>query len=82
MKGIALRILFWLGVVLTLGIVLALLEACAPAATSARATSYETELVLCNQRATTLRESIDCENDVRARYGRPPRALPADGGAE
>jgi len=46
----------------------------------ARSASYESELVICNQRATTLRASIDCENGVRSRFGRPPRPMP-DGGA-
>lgn len=45
----------------------------------ARAATYESELVLCNQQAPTLRASIECENDVRARYRRPPRPL-NDGG--
>jgi hypothetical protein len=55
---------------------------CAAAATSARVSSYETELVVCNKTATTLQQSIDCENGVRARYGRPVRPYPADGGAQ
>lgn len=61
-----------------------LLTGCGAAATSARAASYETELVICNQKAKTLKESIDCENDVRGRYGRPARPYPAsvDGGTQ
>lgn len=46
------------------------------------AASYATALVACSELATTLAESITCENDVRAHYGRPPRPMPRlkDGG--
>jgi hypothetical protein len=59
------------------------LIACVPQASDARATAYEAELVACNRTANSLQESIDCENSVRARYGRPFRASPRsiDGGA-
>lgn len=40
---------------------------------------YGGELALCNQTAQTLQASIECENKVRAKYGRPPRPYP-DGG--
>lgn len=55
---------------------------CVPQASDARATAYEAELVACNRTANSLQESIDCENGVRARYGRPFRASPRsfDGG--
>lgn len=49
----------------------------------AKAGVYEAELVACNRTATSLCKSILCENDSRARHGRPPRELPAscvDGG--
>lgn len=43
---------------------------------------YELELTECTAKSPTLAMSIACENGVRARYGRPPRALPLDGGGE
>lgn len=51
---------------------------------AARAATYESELVSCNQTALSLKASVDCENGVRARYGRPPRVLDfaGDGGAK
>ena len=70
------RYIVMFAIIIAFGIGMAILEGCI----SARPAAYEADLVVCNQRATTLRESIDCENDVRARYGRPPR-LVADGGA-
>lgn len=48
---------------------------------SEKAAIYEFELTACSQKAATLRESIACENEVRARYGRPLRAMPKDGGS-
>ncbi len=51
--------------------------ACAPATKSA---TYQGELVLCNQQAPTLLESVRCENEVRSRYGRPARILHTDAG--
>ncbi len=39
------------------------------------AASYQAALVLCSQSATSFEESIACENDVRAHYGRPPRVV-------
>lgn len=48
---------------------------------SEKAAIYELELTSCSQRSATLRESIACENEVRARYGRPLRAMPKDGGS-
>lgn len=60
---------------------------CAQVATPAEiktAADYEGELVVCSAKAATLRESIECENVSRAKFGRPPRPIPAprvDGGA-
>lgn len=47
------------------------LAACIPAS-DARATSYSFELEECTRVSTTLQASIECEDKVRARYGRPP----------
>ena len=44
---------------------------------------YELELTACTAKSDTLTASILCENEVRARYKRPSRALPKplpDGG--
>ena len=46
---------------------------CATTHVAAKPASYEAELVTCNQKANTLKESVDCENQVRSKYGRPPR---------
>lgn len=43
------------------------------AALDSPAAKYKTELVACNASAQTLRESIECEDRVRAAYGREPR---------
>jgi hypothetical protein len=56
-----------------------MVASCVPSGT-ARPAAYEAELVACSDRATSLAESIRCENEVRARYGRPLRSL--DGGAQ
>lgn len=53
------------------------LSAC-PASPPSRADAYGAELMECNRKATTLRESIECENSVRARYGREPRDAGGD----
>ncbi len=52
-------------------VVLAILGQCGCAAS--RPATYQSELVFCNQTSKTLAESIDCENRVRAAYGRPLR---------
>lgn len=58
--------------------ILAALSGCASAAPAARPAAYETELVVCNRTARSMYESIACENDVRARYGRPRRPFPGE----
>lgn len=47
-----------------------------------KATTYESALIICNELATSLIASIECENRVRVRYGRPLRPLPKDGGPD
>lgn len=42
-------------------------------ATTSRPAAYEAALVACNEWADTLAESIDCENKVRRKFGRPLR---------
>ncbi len=57
--------------------------ACLPSDGELRAASYGSRLEACSRAASTLCESIECENRVRPQYGRPPRELPAsckDGG--
>lgn len=54
-------------------------------ATLEKPKDYEAELIACNALATTLDESIACENEVRAKYRRPLRdagSRPVDGGAK
>ena len=51
------------------------LAACEPS--TAKPAAYGAELEECTRRSITLTESVKCENEVRARYGRPPRALDA-----
>lgn len=59
---------------------LSLASACATTPV-AKPAAYETELLACTAGASTMSESITCENGVRARYGRPPRQDPSkDGG--
>ena len=51
----------------------------------ADAAEYKAKLLLCNQKAVTLKESIDCENEWRKLEKRPLRPYPAnmkDGGAD
>lgn len=48
---------------------------------------YQAELVACTAAKSTLEDAVDCQNEVRSRYGRPLRAVPrkayaADAGAE
>jgi hypothetical protein len=50
-----------------------LVGACASSLEKPR--DYEAELIACNALATSLDESIACENDVRARYRRPLRPV-------
>jgi hypothetical protein len=45
---------------------------CIPPRT-AKPAAYGAELAACSETAKTCEESIRCENQVRARYGRPPR---------
>lgn len=40
--------------------------------------TYEGALILCNKTAHTFKESVDCENAVRAEYGRPLRDAGGD----
>ena len=50
-----------------------------------RPAAYGAELTACNQTATTLCESVYCEQQVRMRYSRPLRTWPAecqDGGSK
>ncbi len=57
---------------------------CGMSTGEARALGYSTELQKCSLQAATLCDSIECENRVRAQYGRPAREPPAsctDGGA-
>lgn len=48
------------------------MHACVPHQ-AARPAAYSVELEECNRKAKTCAESIACENNVRARYGRPAR---------
>lgn len=47
-------------------------EGCA-ASPGARPAAYESALLACNEWADTLRESIECEEKVRRKFGRPAR---------
>lgn len=47
--------------------------ACTAPTQAAKPAAYGAELAACTEVSKTLAESIDCENHVRARYGRPPR---------
>jgi hypothetical protein len=65
---------------LLLGVVLAAVGHCAAGCkpSAARPAAYGAELAECTRSSATLAASIECENGVRTRYGRPLR----DGGAE
>lgn len=55
------------------------------AALMSKPAQYELELVGCNVDASTLAESIECENRARAARGRPLRPMPDaahDGGRD
>jgi|CXWL01.1.fsa_nt_gi hypothetical protein len=59
-------------------------QGCLPAGT-AKPAAYEAELVMCSEKARSLCESVTCENEVRTRYVRPMRPMPAtclDGGVK
>jgi hypothetical protein len=68
----------WLLWVAGLILLCAIGDACASSHPE-RPAVYELELTACTHKSATLTESIACENEVRARYGRALRALP-DGG--
>jgi hypothetical protein len=71
-------LLLFVGFCLLLARVLA---GCAAAQSpKAKAGGYEAELLACTEQAATLRESVTCENAVRARWHRPLRPMP-EGGA-
>ncbi len=75
------RLIPTLLVLFALGCIVLHCIACSPAPLVMPA-AYEAELTTCNQQANTLVESITCENGVRARYKRPLRMLPGDGGVQ
>ncbi len=54
-----------------LSILCLLLVACAHIVS--RPAAYTTELEECNRKSNTLKESVDCENEVRIKYNRPLR---------
>ncbi len=43
-----------------------------------RPAAYGAELAACTEKSATLTESIECENKVRTRYGRPLRDAGVD----
>ncbi len=65
-------------------VALVFLVACGVASgVTPRSAGYTTELEECNRTATTFEQSVDCENKVRARYGRPSRVVEIkDGGGD
>lgn len=62
------------GMLIALGGLVVIVQQCGciPPRT-AKPAAYGVELEECNRTAKTCEESIRCENQVRARYGRPPR---------
>jgi hypothetical protein len=56
--------------------ILVTLSACSTE--NVRPAAYGTELAACTEKSATLAESIECENKVRARYGRPLRDAGVD----
>ena len=67
-------------IVLLAGLLIAvarLTVGCLPPDTDVRAATYAVTLEECNRSATTLCDSVRCENKARASMGRFPRALPA-----
>ncbi len=52
-----------------------LLHGCAPPVPVQTPAMYSAELAACTEKSATFAASVQCENEVRARYGRPPRKV-------